>query len=411
MKKIRYALSIVFVLLLLACKSPYDFISESDGQSQGDGQGSGSLTVTIMSVGVKTLIPGIDMNPAVYVVSGVGPSGATFSVNAVDTAVTVTELSFGDWFVTVDAKNIDDIVIGRGSTATTLHTGENQALTIPITPLDGYGTLDLNVLWNVGDVDIPSVESELVLSSGTTMNLDFTIAVDGNASYTGNTIPTGYHSVVVKLLDNGIAVMGALEIVRIIKDQTTSGTFEFYEINQPGGIIEVNITPALQEPIDVSITGQTDTLILGELMTLTASVPPEVGSVVYAWYLNGDSVATGSTYTVGSGLSVGAYRIDVAAFTTDGERAGSATHAFAVEEGAQVSLIWDANDEPDLAGYRLYYGLSSGNYSSSVDVGNQTTYIITGLDPAATYYIAAIAYNLTGTESDYSNEVIFYGSS
>ena len=111
MKKIRYALSIVFVLLLLACKSPYDFISESDGQSQGDGQGSGSLMVTIMSVGVKTLIPGIDMNPAVYVVSGVGPSGATFSVNAVDTAVTVTELSFGDWFVTVDAKNIDDIVI------------------------------------------------------------------------------------------------------------------------------------------------------------------------------------------------------------------------------------------------------------------------------------------------------------
>ena len=76
MKKIQYALSIVFLLLLVACRIP--FIEEESAEpTQGNGQGSGSLTVTIMSVGVKALSPGIDMNPTVYVVSGVGPGGAT----------------------------------------------------------------------------------------------------------------------------------------------------------------------------------------------------------------------------------------------------------------------------------------------------------------------------------------------
>ena len=73
----------------------------------------------------------------------------------------------------------------------------------------------------------------------------------------------------------------------------------------------------------------------------------------------------------------------------------------------QATLEWDPNTEPELAGYRLYYGLSSGEYQYSVDVGNQTTYTLTDLEAGKTYYIAATAYNTTGQESDYSDEVVF----
>jgi len=31
---------------------------------------------------------------------------------------------------------------------------------------------------------------------------------------------------------------------------------------------------------------------------------------------------------------------------------------------ADVTLAWDANDEPDLDGYKIHYGTSSGNYSA-----------------------------------------------
>lgn len=76
--------------------------------------------------------------------------------------------------------------------------------------------------------------------------------------------------------------------------------------------------------------------------------------------------------------------------------------------GARVTLAWNANSEPDLAGYRLYWGHSTRNYSARVDVGNVTVATLTNL-PRGTY-IAATAYNLAGLESDFSNEV-FFGSS
>ncbi len=49
--------------------------------------------------------------------------------------------------------------------------------------------------------------------------------------------------------------MGAVEIVWVVKDWATSGTYEFYEINQPDPSIEVNITPEMNDPIEVTMGG------------------------------------------------------------------------------------------------------------------------------------------------------------
>jgi len=71
----------------------------------------------------------------------------------------------------------------------------------------------------------------------------------------------------------------------------------------------------------------------------------------------------------------------------------------------EVSLEWDPNTEPDLEGYKLYYGSGSGNYDYTIDVGNQTSYTVTDLQAGETYYFAVTAYNTTGYESGYSNEI------
>jgi hypothetical protein len=69
-------------------------------------------------------------------------------------------------------------------------------------------------------------------------------------------------------------------------------------------------------------------------------------------------------------------------------------------------LTWDPNSESTLKGYKIYYGsTSSGSYTSSVDVGNKTTYTVSNLDSSKTYYFAATAYDAGGNESGYSNEV------
>jgi hypothetical protein len=73
--------------------------------------------------------------------------------------------------------------------------------------------------------------------------------------------------------------------------------------------------------------------------------------------------------------------------------------------GGTISLTWDSNTDPDLGGYRVYYGTASGSYSHSTDVGNVTTFSLTGLTKGQTYFIVATAYDASQNESGYSNEV------
>ena len=72
---------------------------------------------------------------------------------------------------------------------------------------------------------------------------------------------------------------------------------------------------------------------------------------------------------------------------------------------AQMRLAWAPNTEPDIAGYQVYYGMTSRNYKHSIDVGNVTTYTLLGLKQGVTYYVALTAYDSANNESAFSNEV------
>ena len=79
---------------------------------------------------------------------------------------------------------------------------------------------------------------------------------------------------------------------------------------------------------------------------------------------------------------------------------------------SSITLTWtppttntDGTALTDLAGYRVYYGTSSGSYGSPIDVGNVSTYVISNL-AAGSYYFAVTAYDTAGIESNFSNEVL-----
>ena len=75
-------------------------------------------------------------------------------------------------------------------------------------------------------------------------------------------------------------------------------------------------------------------------------------------------------------------------------------------QAGQVSLAWNPSSSPDVGGYKVVYGLASGTYTSTVDVGKQTSTTVANLDDSKTYYFAARAYNTARTvESANSNEV------
>ena len=76
-----------------------------------------------------------------------------------------------------------------------------------------------------------------------------------------------------------------------------------------------------------------------------------------------------------------------------------------------VILSWDepttnsdGSQLTDLAGYKVYYGTSSHNYSYSIDIGVTTGAAISSLS-LETWCFAVTAYDTSGNESDYSDEV------
>jgi Fibronectin type III domain len=72
---------------------------------------------------------------------------------------------------------------------------------------------------------------------------------------------------------------------------------------------------------------------------------------------------------------------------------------------AQVTLAWDASTSM-VDSYWLHYGTQSGIYTTRVDVGAVTTYMVSGLTSGETYYFAVTAYDRTdNVESVFSNEV------
>ena len=85
----------------------------------------------------------------------------------------------------------------------------------------------------------------------------------------------------------------------------------------------------------------------------------------------------------------------------------AAIFSFATGASAEtnsVSLSWDPNTEPDIAGYKVYWGTSSGVYNQFSDV-SQTTALVSDLTVGVRYYFAVTAYNEAGSESGYSEEV------
>ncbi|QJE98581.1 fibronectin type III domain-containing protein [Luteolibacter luteus] len=71
-----------------------------------------------------------------------------------------------------------------------------------------------------------------------------------------------------------------------------------------------------------------------------------------------------------------------------------------------VSLVWNANPESNIAGYKVHFGTASGTYSQVIDVQNQTSAALPQLILGNTYYLAVSAYNADGQESPKSTEMV-----
>ena len=101
-----------------------------------------------------------------------------------------------------------------------------------------------------------------------------------------------------------------------------------------------------------------------------------------------------------------------------GGNSASADYSKSGDASGLITLTWDApttnidgsslNPVTDLTTYKIYYGSASQAYTQVATITNPGTLTITQTFelPAGTYYFAVTTVDNSGTESDYSNEVI-----
>ena len=85
----------------------------------------------------------------------------------------------------------------------------------------------------------------------------------------------------------------------------------------------------------------------------------------------------------------------------------------AVPGDGSVSLNWQAVPEHDIGGYLIFYGKVPGQYfgtgtdagDSPIDVGNSTSFSLTGLENGSLYYFTVVAYDSTRNLGDFSREI------
>jgi hypothetical protein len=109
-----------------------------------------------------------------------------------------------------------------------------------------------------------------------------------------------------------------------------------------------------------------------------------------------------------AGLAAGSYNATITV-AAPGVTSRTVTVALTVNSAptSSVTLTWNQNSESDLAGYKVYRSTTPGVYGAPIATlqGNVATYQATGLQAGTTYYFVVTAYDSSGNESGFSNEV------
>jgi hypothetical protein len=143
----------------------------------------------------------------------------------------------------------------------------------------------------------------------------------------------------------------------------------------------------------------------GDALTFTITGAPS------GWTFNSSTGRLSGTPTSAqAGMTFSNIRIAVSDGTTTVNLTAFNITVVATATGS-ATLSWtpptsntDGSPLTNLAGYRVYWGPSAGNYTNSATVSNPglSSYVVEPLTPA-TWYFALTAVNSAGSESAYSN--------
>lgn len=201
-----------------------------------DMNSSGEVNLTLDAL--RSVTSDLDTLPVSYRIEGTNLSGDSFDFVTVDTNVQIPDLSPGEWQIRIEAYNESAQVISEGVGTLNVEPGGNASITVILYSLSGSGSLDFSVSWNENLVYNEIVEVLLKNLNGDEIPLNFN-QNPGIASGIFDNLPSGFYTLEVKLFDNMILTMGAMELIQIKEGGVTNINLDFSQINKPGQKISV----------------------------------------------------------------------------------------------------------------------------------------------------------------------------
>jgi hypothetical protein len=261
-----------------------------------------------------------------------------------------------------------------------------SAQTIGISNVGG-GTLT----WNVGDNATWLTLSPL---SGTNAGM---VTVSVNLAG----LLSGSYTATVTVTATG-ATAKTVPITLTVTGSTGSGTIGFSPANLAFSGTVGGTNPAAQSFALTNTGGGTLSWTLSDNATWL-QLTPASGTTTTETDTISASVTT-------SGLAAGTYNgiITVTASgASNSPRQIPVSLTLSASTAGTATLTWNANTESDVAGYKVYRGTGSGTYGAPLTTlpKTMTSYTATGLQNGTTYFFVITAYDSSGNESTYSNEV------
>lgn len=279
-------------------------------------QQKGTLCIRTTSMTAKTLFPGVDMDIDTIEVTGDGPSSSSFSRTLEqDATIYIDDLLAGTWHLSANGYNAAHERIGSCDSVSAIVEGNaTTTASMIIVPLSGNGTFSYTLTWP-DEIHFTSPEATGQILTPDMEPTDIALTINGNTATYSSDLPAGYYAFFLTLKNNGEEVWtsnpGAF---RIVAGATTSGSAELdgSEIRLYG-TLDLEIGVDMKDPLEIELTGSTDTITDSEMIDISASIDQTPDE--YSWYLDGGiaTSASADSITLGPNLSVGTHCVSLLA--------------------------------------------------------------------------------------------------